>query len=242
MSGLRLVFRALRDTWENLVIYTLLSVVWWGCMVTIVAGPSATLALYLFTDPRHGISTDRPTFGETVRLILQRLWISWKLALMTFPAAVLLLYNIVFYGATDSRIGFIAPLWFVLFLLWFCIAQCAFALLALNESVPSAAFADEFEISPALRHRTTWECLKLGAVVVGARLPMVIVLAITTWLIVGLSAVLVVPFFTFMPALIANIYNRLTLHGLRINIVDPFAPTPERRAELPTQRRRWFGP
>jgi hypothetical protein len=56
-----------------------------------------------------------------------------------------------------------------------------------------------------------------------------------------IAAVLVVPFIMFVPATVAAIFNRFVLAGLRIEIPDPLAPTPERAAEV-QKRRKWFGP
>jgi hypothetical protein len=128
MNGARLVGRGLADTYDNLVYYTLISLMWWGCLATIVLAPAATLALFVHADPRIGTAKDRPTASETIRFIIQNIWRGWRLTLITVPVLVLLTYNIAFYGTRTSAIGILAPFWFFLSVIAFMITASAFSI------------------------------------------------------------------------------------------------------------------
>jgi hypothetical protein len=223
MNGARVVWRGLGDTYDNLVYFTLISLMWWVCLFLIVPGPAGTLALFTHADPRIGTTTDRPTPAETIRLIGLNLWRGWRLALITAPVLLLLSYNIAFYGTKTSAIGILAPFWLFLLVIGLLITAAAFSIAAL------------------LNEQSTVTSAKLATVLVGARLPHALLAFVLTLLIALLAAVLVVPFIAFIPATVATIFNRLVLSGLRISVPDPLNPTPERVAEA-QKHRKWFGP
>jgi uncharacterized membrane protein YesL len=223
MNGARLVGRGLADTYDNLVYYTLISLMWWGCLATIVLAPAATLALFAHADPRIGTAKDRPAPSETIRYILQHIWRGWRLALITVPVLLLLTYNIAFYGTRTSAIGILAPFWFFLSVIGFMITVAAFS------------------ISVQLEEKRAFRVAKLAAILVAARLGHALLMIALTFVVALIAAVLVVPFIMFVPATVAAIFNRFVLTGLRIEIPDPLAPTPERAAEA-QKRRKWFGP
>jgi uncharacterized membrane protein YesL len=223
MNGARLAIRGIGDTYDNLVYFTLASLMWWTCMILIVPGPAGTIALFAHADPRIGSLTDRPSWSETLRLIVGNLWRGWRVAILTLPALVLLTYNIVFYGSRSSAIGILAPLWLLLLLIGFLITLSAFSI---------AALLDE---------QSAIVSIKLAVILVGAHLPRALVMLILLSILLLLSGVLVVPFVMFAPAATAAVINRFVLTGLRVSVPDPLAPTPERAAEA-KKGRRWFGP
>src|SRR6187551_2444323 len=114
MKGARFVGRGLADTYDNLVYFTVLTLIWWVCVLSIVLAPSATLALFAHADPRIGTVSDRPSLSETFRFILRNIWRGWRLALLTVPILLLLSYNIGYYGTRSSAIGILSPLWMFL--------------------------------------------------------------------------------------------------------------------------------
>jgi hypothetical protein len=223
MNGARIVLRGLADTYEHLIYYTLVTLLWWACIVLIIPGPAASLALFRHADPRIGTLKDRPNWSETLNLIWTSLWRGWRLALLTLPVLLLVIYNIGFYGGNANALGLLAPLWFFLFLIGYLITLSTFSI---------AALLDEE------RARTAG---KLAFILVGARLPHGLLLLFCLAIVVLLSCVLVVPAIMFMPATIAATINRFVLTGLRIDIPDSTAPTPELLAEGKKQR-KWFGP
>jgi uncharacterized membrane protein YesL len=223
MTGARLVLRGLADTYDHLVYFTLITLFWWLCVGLILPGPAATIALFTHADPRIGTLTDRPSWAETLRLIRANLWRGWRLALITVPVLLLVLYNISFYGRGTSALGLLAPLWLFLLLIGLLITMsaCSISALLQEESAKTAA--------------------KLAVVLVGARLPRGLLLLLCTSIVVLLGSVLIVPAVMFIPATVAAIVNRFVLTGLRLDIPDPLSPTPERLAEA-QKHRKWFGP
>lgn len=223
LKGARYVGRGLKDTYDNLVHFTLMSLAWWICVLSVVLAPAATLALFAHADPRIGTSRDRPSAGETIRFVIGNVWRGWRLGLLTLPVVLLLSYNIAFYGARTSALGILAPLWLLLFLISVLITASAFAIQAL------------------LEERRALASIRLSAIMVGAHLGHALLMLV---LIVGFAmvfAVLIVPFIFFTPAFIAAVLSRFTLSSLRVSIPDPLEPTPERAAEG-KERRKWWGP
>jgi hypothetical protein len=223
MNGARLVIRGIGDTYDNLVYFTLASLMWWTCMILIAPGPAGTIALFVHADPRIGSLTDRPSWSETLRLIVENLWRGWRIALITLPALALLSYNIIFYGSKSSAVGILAPLWLFILLIGCLITLSAFSVAAL------------------LNEQSAVVSVKLAVILVGARLPSALFMLVLLSIFLLLSAVLVVPFVMFAPAVTAAVVNRFVLTGLRVTVPDPLAPTPERAAEA-KKSRRWFGP
>jgi hypothetical protein len=223
MNGARFVGRGLADTYENLVYFTLLSMVWWVCVFTVILAPAATIALFTHADPRIGTLNDRPTPSETLRLVLRSVWRGWRLALLALPVLLLLSYNIAFYGTRTSAIGILSPLWLFLFVIGLLIAASAFAIEALRDEERALAAG------------------KLAIVIVGAHLFHAVLMILLTVAVGAVFAVLIVPFILFFPATLAAIFNRFVLFGLRVAIPNPLDPTPERTAEG-KERRKWWGP
>jgi hypothetical protein len=222
--GVRIFFRGLSDTLENLLHFAVFSLCWWFCCFTIVLGPGALVALFAAADPRTSSSFDRPGprqfIGESVRHLRR----GWKLALITVPILALLTYNLWFYGAADSRLSLLTPAWLALLLVGSLISLSAFSLAALLDETPL----------PALR---------IATVLTGARLWNALVVGLLLWVLIVIGVLLVVPLFIFLPGTIATTINRLVLDGLKIPITDPLAPTDERRIEeLASKERKRFGP
>jgi len=223
MNGARIVGRGLADTYDNLIYFALLSLVWWVCLFTVILGPAATIALFAHADPRIGTLNDRLSPSETIWLIVRSIWRGWRLALLILPILLLLSYNIAFYGTRTSAIGILSPLWLFLFVIGLMIAASAFAIEALR--------AEERALAAA----------RLAIIMVGAQLPRAVLVMLLTIAVGAVFAVLIVPFILFFPATVAAISNRFVLSGFRIAIPNPLDPTPERAAEG-KERRKWWGP
>jgi hypothetical protein len=222
--GVRIVFRGLSDTLENLLHFVGYTVAWWLCVFTVVLGPGATVALFAAVDPRIVSSIDRPGPRELFRSAVGSLRRGWILALITIPVLGVLFYNLWYYGSRASGLALLAPAWFALLLVGAAIATSAFAIAALFDQSPLAA-------------------LRTATILTGARLWNALVVAVLLWVLIVLGAVLVVPLFMFLPAAVAAAINRLVLDGLGIPVADPLAPTDERMVEeARTKEARKFGP
>jgi hypothetical protein len=212
VRGLRVVLRGLSDTLENLLPFTLLSLTWWVAVFLVVPGPGATLTLFALTDPRLGSGLDRPGLREAVGITGRNLLRGWLLVFCTVPMVGVLVANLWFYGASDSRFALLVPLWFVLFVVALSVGLLAFSGAALLGLAPGTAMRRALGLT-------------------GRRLPQALVVVALLWLLLFVGTILVVPVFMFLPAVVAATANRFLLDGLGIPVVDPLTPTEERRVE-----------
>jgi hypothetical protein len=222
--GLRIIFRGLSDTLENLLEFVLCSLSWWLCCLTVVLAPGAVVALFAAANPRITSSFDRPGPRAFVGSAVRHLRSGWKLTLITAPVLALLTYNVWFYGAAVGSLSFLTPAWLVLLFIGSLITLSAFSMVALLDEPPLSA-------------------LRAAAILTGARVGHALVVGLLLYCLIILGGVLVVPLVMFLPATVAATINRLVLDGLRIPVHDPLAPTDERRVEeLAGRERKRFGP
>lgn len=222
--GVRIFFRGLSDTLENLLSFVLYCICWWLCCFTIVLAPGALVALFTATDPRTSSAIDRLSVREFFGEARRRFRSGWKLALVTLPFLAILVHNLWFYQQTESDLGFLAPAWIILLFFGSLITMMSFSVMAL--------FGETWRSS-----------LRIGTILTGAKLFQALAAGFFLWILILIGAYLVVPLFLFLPATIAATFNRLTLTALNVPINDPLAPTDERRAEEASgKKRRWFGP
>jgi hypothetical protein len=225
VTSLKIVARGLSDTLESLLLFTLASLLWWPCMLSVIPAPGATLALFRFADPRLiAASHERPGLRESLAYGIRRSGRGWALALLTGTIGGILVYNLRFYAAHGGRFALLVPVWLVLLVIWMLITLAAFA--------HSALF--DLPALPALRQ---------AGVVTLAFLPRGVIVGALLVMLLAVSGVLVVPLVMFVPAACAAVINRLMLTNWRIPIPDPLTPTDERRIEEERSRAaRRFGP
>lgn len=210
MSGFRMVWRGLAGTLEHLLAYTIYSMLWWLCVVTIILGPPATVALLVMTDPRRLDS--QPDVREAIAAGRRAFARAWGLALISAPIILVLFLNIRYYANAGGFFAIFIPLWLLLSILGYGILISAFAIVGLIDS----------PVLTSLKQAVLLTAIRPFRVIV------LIVLLTVLWLI---SAVLVVPLIMFMPAIIGAVLDRHVLDGFQIDIPDPMTPTDERRAE-----------
>ncbi len=215
MRGLRLIGRGLADTFEHLLGYVVASVGWWLALVTVIAAPAATVALFSFTDPRKSI--DRPEWRDVLADVRRGFRRGWAVTLIVLPILTVLLLNLYSWGGTDSSFAFLAPFWLVLMVIGLAVGLGAYATVGLMDS--------------SLRDAFKW-----GAYVV-ASAPFRTLFMMTMFLVyLVVGGLLVVPLILIVPALIAATVNRLVLGQLGIAVVDPLSPTDERLHEEQSKR------
>jgi uncharacterized membrane protein YesL len=223
MGGVRFVLKGLHDTFEHLLIFTLVTLVWWVGVLPIVTAPAATIALFAQTDPRLGTQLERRTFGEEFAFARKRFWRGWGIALMTAPLLIVLVINLVTMRPGDNKFGVLAPVWLFLLLIASFVAMTAFSGVALLD-LPAT------------------EAVRRGALLTAAHVPQVLVAGLLLGVVILVSAALVVPLFMFVPATVAATINRFVLNAYRIEVIDPLSPTEERRREEAARKASRFGP
>jgi hypothetical protein len=212
---LRLIGRGLSDTFEHLLGYVLASLAWWVAVLTVVAAPAATVALFAFTDPRRAI--DRPEWRDVLVDARRGFARGWAVTLIVGGLLLVLVLNLYTYGGTGSELAWLAPLWVLLLLIGTAIGLATMAAVALIDAGLRGAF-------------------KWGAYVVASAPFRSLFMVLMFVVYVSVGGLLVIPLIMLVPALIAATVNRLVLGQLQIPVVDPLAPTEERVHE--EQRKR----
>ncbi len=222
MNTLRIILRGLSDTLEHLLPFCLATLAWWAAMILVLPGPGATIALFAITDPRRAV--DRPDWREGISLAWASTRRGWLVTLIMLPLVAVVLLNLRTYAGSGSRWGLLTPLWVYLLLFGVTLTLYAFSLSAVTDLPLGSAIQRSALLVVAFPIRSA-------------------VVTFVLLFIVAAGGLLVVPLVMFVPALAAAVINRTVLTGLGLPIVDPLAPTPERKIE--EQRRSStsrFGP
>lgn len=210
MVFIKLVWRGIRDLFEQFLNLTWFSLVWWLCVILVVPGPPATVALYAMADPRRQVST--PEFRDAVEVFRSAIRRSWGIFLFTVPLMAILIWNLYFFGGTSALLAAMSPLWLIMLVLIWVLMLYAYAVAATMESGTRNAFR--------------------GAMFVLVSRPFVsIALSVFSVVLITVMTITVVPMVLFGPALIASIVNRVVLYVLEVEVIDPSAPTTERSHE-----------
>lgn len=224
MRGLRIVLKALSDSFEHLLPFTVASVGWWIGVVSIIFGPGATLQLFRVADPRILSELERPTMQRGFRWISRQDGRAWLLAAVVVIPVAVLLANLTWSSESNQLWTLLIPVWLILLVSFVLIGLLAFSIVA------------HFENS-------AFEALRIAAVLAYGRPSVTIPFLLALTPVVLICVGLIVPIFIILPALIAAAVNRLVFDGLGVTLSDPLAPTDERRIEeLKAQSKRKFGP
>jgi hypothetical protein len=140
----------------------------------------------------------------------------WKIWLATVPIIALSLFNLDYYGGSDSALALLTPIWLALFVLSIIGTVTIFACAGMMET-------------PA------GESIRTGLKVAAARLPQLILLLLITFFIPSIlfSRILTIAYpLTFViPAVTALAMGRLVLDTLGLEYPRPNEPTEERLRE-----------
>jgi hypothetical protein len=202
--------RGLRDTLDNLLPFTVASLLWWVSALLLVTAPAATLALFRFTDPRRLSDHLRLTGEEALAIVRHELVRAWGIALAIGIPVLVLVNNIRVYRVGSLR--WFVPFWILLVVLVIAAGGIACSLRAVHGRSVGAA-------------------LRRSVLLTLARAPVLLPVVLVLWVIVALGGVLVVPALMFVPALVAVTFNHLVYAALGIAVDDPLDPTVERQAE-----------
>ena len=238
MRGFNILWRAIRDTFDQILSYMLGSIIWWVAVFVpfivfagigsalptvlgeavlifgiIVGASPATTLLARWTDPR--LIIDRPTWRDLGPWFREYARTAWIVGAFVFTALGILLLNLAFYAQSGSVFTVLVPLWLFLIIIGVIVAFTALALVALTDATPRQAFR------------------RAGYVIASAPIQSLLLAAwILFTVLVGVA--LVVPLVLLTPPLIMAATNRLILNQLQIAIPDPNAPTDERVVERKT--------
>jgi len=207
---LKLLWRGVRDVFEQFVLMVSLSLGWWLCLITVVLAPPATVTLFALADPRRIVN--RPDMADAVAVFKAAFKRGWLIALVTVPALAVLTWNIVFFSGTSSFLTAFVPLWTIMLVSLFVLSIYMFSVAGTMESGVRNAFR--------------------GAMYVLVSRPFTaLLLSLLIFTIGAVMSILVLPMLALGPALLAAVVNRFVLTGLHVEVIDPYAPTVERADE-----------
>ncbi len=207
---LKLIWRGFRDLFDQLLTFGMYSVLWWICVILVVPGPPATVALFSMCDPRRKVS--QPDFSDAVQVFKHSFRRSWGVALCTIPLIGILFWNLLFFSSSNHPLIALVPLWLIMLFLVYVVTLYAFSVAATMESGTRNAFRGAMYVlvsRPFVSIGLGMFMLALGSILVVTVLPMVL----------------------FGPSLMACIVNRFVLVALDVPVIDPDAPTDERQYE-----------
>ena len=207
---LKLVWRGIRDLFEQFVLFCLFSMIWWLCAILIVPGPPATVALAAMADPRR--MGTAPELADAIEVFKASWRRSWGIALFTIPFLAMLIWNLTFFAGSTHALAPMIPLWIIMMILLFIVTLYAFSVAGTMDSGVRNAFRGAMFV-----------LVSRPFMGIGLSLLMVVLLFLMT--------VTVLPMLLLGPALVFSIVNRFTLTILGEKIIDPSAPTNERADE-----------
>lgn len=210
---LRAFGRALRETFDNLLPFFGLSLLWWASVLLVITAPGGTIALFRATDPFTAPDPEQSLSRRWIASVRQNLVRGWIVAFAIGIPALVLISNIARYSSSGSRFGVFTLLWMALLLLVLAAGGIACSLLATRDVPVGRAL--KVAVGLTLAH-----CLPM--------LPGLVLL----WLFVALGGVLVIPAVMFVPPTVALTFNYLVALMLGEDLPDPLEPTAEREAEL----------
>ncbi|MDQ3043568.1 MAG: hypothetical protein M3R06_00240 [Chloroflexota bacterium] len=176
-----------------------------------------TIALFAMTDPRRIVA--RPDWREALEVARGSFRRGWLITLVFLSPVAILIRNLTYFGVSGSPFSSLAIFWAALLLIFCTIGAWAFAVAGLRGVNGRAA-------------------LRGGARLVATHPVRAVSVSIVCWLLLALSALLIIPLIMFAPAMIAAIVNRCVLDGLGIEVEDPLEPTAERHREDRVRRFR----
>jgi uncharacterized membrane protein YesL len=207
---LKLFWRGVRDLFDQFMILSLFSLLWWVCAILIVTGPPATVALAALADPRRMGAA--PEVSDAIEIFRSSWKRSWGIALLTIPFLAMLIWNLAYFAGSNHTLAPMIPLWLVMIVLLFILTLYAFSVAGSMESGVRNAFR--------------------GAMYVLVSRPfMSIGLSLLMVILIFVMSITVLPMLLIGPALVASIVNRFTLTILGEEIIDPSSPTIERQDE-----------
>ena len=231
MRFLSLLWRGIRDVFDQLIFMFGLSLAWWLCAVPAVLGamlflsapillpvallaafliPPATVTLFAMADPRRIVN--RPDRQEMVEVFKSSVKRGWVVGLATVPLLLVLLWNIIYFQGTNSFLAAFVPLWAIMIIFLLILILYMYSLAGTMESQVRNAFRGGMFVLVSRPFTSAFLSLLIITVTV-------------------IFAIMVLPLVLVGPALLAAIVNRFVLDALQVEVVDPNAPTNERAFE-----------
>lgn len=231
MKFFALVWRGIRDVYDQFIYFVLLSFAYFFCCLPAIVGvllyelhplllpvtfftmiliPPATLTLFALADPRRAIQ--RPEWKEILNLFGSEFKRAIKIGIVTFPVLIILGWNIIFFFGMDVWMAAFVPLWIVMLVFLTVLTMYMFSLAGTMESGVKNAFRGGMFTLVSYPFRSAG-------------------LGIFAMLFIIFGSLSVLPMLTIGPPLLAAITNRFVFDALQVYVMDPNKPTNEREWE-----------
>jgi len=207
VSALKTFWQAIRDVYEELLLFAGVSILWWLGTLLVVPGPPITAGLYYLTD--RIASEQRVEFSFFWQKAKESIGKGWLVAGINLAGLIVIVVNFLFYARMNNLLQYAAIVWTYLFLVWLAMQLYLFPLLYRMEE-------------PRLGHLLR-NSLMLAMARPGYTALLLVLLALAT----VLSTILPLLLIGFLPALIAMVGARATLTVI--------ADVKERQEEPPAQ-------
>ena len=119
LEALKVIGRAFRLWWGELLLLTALNVAWLALQIPIVTGPPATAAMYVIV--RRLVDGELVGPRDAWQALRQMFWPAWIWGLLNLVIAGVVSFNFITYGSAPG------PAWAALRLAWGTIALLWFA-------------------------------------------------------------------------------------------------------------------
>lgn len=231
MQFLKLLWRGLRDVYEQFAWFILLSILFWIAaipayfgwvftsialiflpiaLITMVLVPPALLTLFYATDPR--LLVHRPDWSDMRSAFTGGFVRSWKIGLVTILPLIMIGWNIAFFAGTDHMLTIFVPLWVIMWVFLFVLSLYMFCLAGTHESGLANAFRGGMYVLVKYPFRSLF-------------------LALFTLFVGWVFTVALLPMLVIGPPLFAAIVTRFVFDALEVHVIDPNSPTDEREWE-----------
>jgi uncharacterized membrane protein YesL len=182
------LWQAVRDLYEELLLFAGVSALWWLSALLIVPGPPVAAGLYYLA--ARVVGEQRVDFGFFWEKTKQSFRKSWPVAGINLLTLVLILVNITFYSGLSNLLRYATIIWTYLLLMWLAMQIYLF---------PMLYRMDEPRLGPMLRN-----ALMLALARPGYTFLLLILLGLATVLSVMLPLLLIFVW----PALFALVGTR----------------------------------
>lgn len=231
MSFFRLLWRGIRDVYEQFTWYVLLSIAFCVLAAPLILGygyirisvlflpvallsgifvPPALITLFHFTDPR--LIINRPELKDVVSYFRRNFVRGWKIGGVTIPVLIALAWNIAYFAGSGEWLALLVPLWVVMWVFLLPLTAYMFSLAGTLDSNLQNAFRGGMFVLVKHPFRS---------------IGLTFFLLITGWFMI----LAILPMVVIGPPLYASIINRMVFEPLEIEVIDPNKPTNERQWE-----------
>jgi uncharacterized membrane protein YesL len=195
MRLLRIIGLSFRDTYNELFLMVILSLLWWLAMITVVASAPATLAL---AHIGYRIAREkRVDFDFAKEAFRNHFWLGWRIGIVGLVSLIIIIGNLLFYLQLEGWLQGLAFFFLYLLTAWLTVFLYGFALVS------------------AMKDRSMRAVLRNAALLTFANPIFSFLLALALVLLAGISVLVILPLL-LAPGLVAIMGGRALVDRLEV--------------------------